>query len=190
MDINTGFLKKTEEEKALQWQEEKKQMSDKEKTFQTIKQKQLAKQHSTMCVFEAINKELCELRELLWEWAFSTKDTQVIQKIIDSDTISQEQIVEIFDILDTMKTVCEETDIIPTDFQVTKEDYIKALTDSEVRSKVLTTVDKALVFISQKITTDSWQSVNLFSWMLAVLDKNLILVQEWNIDVKRSLQSL
>lgn len=77
---------------------------------------------------------------------------------------------------------------LPFELRITKDDYSRALSDDLFRVQTLTKLDSALTLLANKINPDSAMWLNLFSWFLTVLDKNLIVVQENTIDVKDNLK--
>jgi hypothetical protein len=64
------------------------------------------------------------------------------------------------------------------------------MTDDIFRVQTITKLNTALTVIWQQIVPDSSAWVNLFSWFLSVLDKNLVLLQENTIDVKDNLNEI
>jgi hypothetical protein len=64
------------------------------------------------------------------------------------------------------------------------------MTDDIFRVQTLTKLDTALTVIWQQVVPDASSGVNLFSWFLSVLDKNLVILQENTIDVKDNLTEI
>jgi hypothetical protein len=64
------------------------------------------------------------------------------------------------------------------------------LNDDIFRVQLLTKLDSSLTLLANKINPDSAMWLNLFSWFLTVLDKNLIIVQENTIDIKENLKEV
>jgi hypothetical protein len=54
----------------------------------------------------------------------------------------------------------------------------------------LVKIKTALTILSQQTGVNNQWGVHLFSWFLWVLDQNLILIQEHNIDMKNSLETI
>ncbi len=79
---------------------------------------------------------------------------------------------------------------IPKDLRISKDEYMKAVHDDIFRVQMLTKIDSSLTLIANQINPDGMLWLNIFSWFLAVLDKNLIKVQENTIDVKYSLKDI
>jgi hypothetical protein len=42
----------------------------------------------------------------------------------------------------------------------------------------------------EQVNPDNAIWINLFSWFLTILDKNLILIQEYHIDIKNNLKEI
>ncbi len=177
---------------ALKEQEKKKkEISDKEKTFTQKKNIDLAKNKEKAEKHEKSEKDLFELKNLLDNnnnIDSNTKD--IIEKVINSDIITEEEIKEIFEKIDEIEDNDEVSKYLPKDFRITKEEYKKSIIDDIVRVQTLTKLNTALTILSNHINPDSSMWMNLFSGFMAVLDKNLITIQENNIDIKDSLEKV
>lgn len=132
-------------------------------------------------------EDLMNLKDLVEKWVISQDTAEQITDWMDLD---EETIQEIFDKIDEIEEIKDVDQYIPEDLRITKEDYSKALQDDIFRLQTITKLDSALVILANKITPDSAMWINLFSWFLTVLDKNLIKVQENTIDVKDSLKEI
>ncbi len=182
MSIESGKYK--EEEK------KKKKISEKEKTFEKKKKLDLNKNKEKFKNFENSEKELNKLKTLLEEWKLDESTKQLIEKIVESDSISAEEIQEIFDKIDEIENDDNISKYLPQEFRITKDEYKKSLTSDIVRLQTLIKLSTALTILSNQINPDSSMWLNLFSGFIAVLDKNLIKIQENNIDIKNSLQKV
>lgn len=182
MPIESGKYK--EEEK------KKKKISEKEKTFEKKKKLDLNKNKEKFKNFENSEKELNKLKILLEEWKLDESTKQLIEKIVESDSISAEEIQEIFDKIDEIENDDNISKYLPQEFRITKDEYKKSLTSDIVRLQTLIKLSTALTILSNQINPDSSMWLNLFSGFIAVLDKNLIKIQENNIDIKNSLQKV
>ena len=182
MSIESGKYK--EEEK------KKKKISEKEKTFEKKKKLDLNKNKEKFKNSENSEKELNKLKILLEEWKLDESTKQLIEKIVESDSISAEEIQEIFDKIDEIENDDNISKYLPQEFRITKDEYKKSLTSDIVRLQTLIKLSTALTILSNQINPDSSMWLNLFSGFIAVLDKNLIKIQENNIDIKNSLQKV
>jgi len=173
---------------ALNEEEKKKKIiSEKElknNEIKNLEHKKIKEKISTQIKAE---EDLTSLKELVEKWIIS-KD--VAEQIVEWEDIGEDAIKEIFEKIDQMDEIKDIDQYIPDELRITKEDYSKALTDDIFRVQLLTRLDSSLTLIANKINPDSAMGLNLFSWFLTVLDKNLIIVQENTIDVKDSLKEV
>jgi hypothetical protein len=128
-----------------------------------------------------------KLKELIESWVI-TKHTA--EKVINNQNIDEDLIKEIFDKIDELEEIKNINNYIPEELRISKEDYLKALTDNIFRTQVITKLDSSLTLIANKINPDSTMWLNLFSGFLTILDKNLIIVQENTIDIKNNLKKI
>jgi len=134
-----------------------------------------------------LEENMDEILNLVDKWIIS-KETA--KNIVEGKDIDEDTVKEIFDKIDDIEDIKDIDDILPPELRITKEQYIKALDDDIFRVKILTKIDSSLTLLSNKITWDNISSVNLFSWFLTVLDKNLVKVQENTIDIKDCLKNI
>ena len=168
-------------------EKKKKNISEKElknNEIKNLEHKKIKEKISTQIKAE---EDLTSLKELVEKWIIS-KD--VAEQIVEWEDIGEDAIKEIFEKIDQMDEIKDIDQYIPDELRITKEDYSKALTDDIFRVQLLTRLDSSLTLIANKINPDSAMGLNLFSWFLTVLDKNLIIVQENTIDVKDSLKEV
>ena len=173
---------------ALNEEEKKrKKLSEKDIQENNLKNLEHKKVKEKISVGIKTEKELDKLKNLIEKWIIS-KETA--EQIIEWEDIWEEAIKEIFQKIDQMDEIKNIDKYIPDELRVSKEDYSKALTDDIFRVQLITRLDSSLTLIANKINPDSAMWLNLFSWFLTVLDKNLIIVQENTIDVKDSLKKI
>lgn len=180
MSVEAGKLKS--EEKKKETLDEKKLLA-KEK----LKQKEFQKTKEQIILSEQTNKSLDELKDLCEKWLLSQK---TIDAVFSWKIISQDELKEIFTKIDEIEQVEKIEKYLPKEFRITKDEYFKALENKIFRTQVLVKINTALTIISHQITWDTPIWINLFSWFLTLLDKNLVIIQENNIDVKNSLENL
>ena len=182
MSIESGIFK--EEEK------KKKDISDKEKTFNNIKNIELSKKKEKAEKQEESEKDLFELKNLLDSWKLDSKTQDLVEKVVSSDVIWEEEIKEIFEKIDEIENNNDVSKYLSEDSRITKEEYKKSLTDDIIRLQTLTKLSTALTILANHINPDSTMWMNLFSGFMAALDKNLIKIQENHIDIKDSLEKV
>ena len=183
MSIEAWILKKEEEKK-------KKILSEKDKTFEKKKKIDISKNKEKAEKHEQSEKALFELKNLLDNNNLDSNTKDIIEKVINSDIITEEEIKEIFEKIDEIEDNDEVSKYLPKDFRITKEEYKKSINDDIIRVQTLTKLNTALTILSNHINPDSSMWMNLFSGFIAVLDKNLIRIQENNIDIKNSLEKV
>lgn len=168
-------------------EKKKKKLSEKDIQENNLKNLEHKKIKEKISVEIKTEKELDKLKNLIEKWIIS-KETA--EKIVEWKDVWEEIIKEIFEKIDQIEEIKDIDKYIPEHLRVTKEDYSKALNDDIFRVQLITRLDSSLALIANKINPDSAMWLNLFSWFLTVLDKNLIIVQENTIDVKDSLKKI
>lgn len=129
--------------------------------------------------------QIFNLKELVQRWVITKETADKVNSGIDID---EKIINEIFKKIDEIEEIKNIDKYLPKELRISHEDYIKAIHDDIFRIQMLTKLNSALTLLSRQINPDSAMWLNLFSWFLTVLDKNLIIVQENTIDVKDSLK--
>ncbi len=165
----------------------KRELKEEEIINEQKKQIEFKKTKEKINVEIEIEDEIYHLKELVEKWVIS-KET--VDKVISWKDISEEEIKEIFEKIDEIEELKDVDNYLPQNLRITKEDYLKAVNDDIFRVQTITKIDSALTLLSNQANPDSAMGLNLFSWFLAILDKNLIKIQENTIDVKDSLKSI
>lgn len=171
-------------------EKKKKEKSEKEKTFERKRKIELSKKIEISKNCEKSEKELNKLKNLLDNWKLDSSTQDLIEKVMDSDIIWEEEIKQIFEKIDEIENNNDVSTYLPEESRITKDEYIQSLTDDIVRTKILVKLNTALTILANYISPDSSMWLNLFSGFIAVLDKNLIKIQENNIDIKKSLEKV
>lgn len=184
MGIEAGALKEQENKKKKISEEQKLKV---EKGVETVKELKNKETKETKEEQKNIETDMDELLWLVEKWVIS-KETA--KKVVEWEGIDEEEVKEIFEKLDEIEDIKDIDNILPQELRISRDEYIKALTDDIFRVTMLTKLDSALTLIANKISPDQAMGLNLFSWFLTVLDKNLITVQENTIDVKDSLKEV
>jgi len=168
-------------------EKKKKELKEEEIVNEQKKQLEFKKTKEKISVEIEIEDEIYHLKELVEKWVIS-KDT--VDKVIEWKDISEDEIKEIFDKIDEIEELKDVDKYLPENLRISKEDYLKAVNNDIFRVQIITKIDSALTLLSNQANPDSAMWLNLFSGFLAVLDKNLIKIQENTIDVKDSLKSI
>lgn len=166
---------------------EKLKNTEKEKKLEVKKQVEFQKTKEKIDISQKSEDEIFYLKELVEKWLVTK---EVAEKIISWENMSNKEIEEIFDKIDEIEDIKNIDNYLPQNLRIKKDDYLKAIQDDIFRVQVLTKIDTALTLISQKINPDWGMWMNLFTWFLSILDKNLILIQENTIDIKDSLKEI
>ena len=115
---------------------------------------------------------------------------ETAEKLKDWKSINEKEIIKMFNKIDEIEDIKNVDKYFSKQYRITKEQYLKALENWVYRVQTITKLDIALIILSEQINSDSSFWLNLFSGFLIVLDKNLILLQENNIDIKTSLEEI
>ncbi len=127
------------------------------------------------------------LKDLLNTWIVSN---ETAQKIIEWKEISNIEIKEIFEKINQIEEIKNINNYIPKEYRINKEDYIKAINDEDFREETFKKLDFVLWLLVKQIIPDNYSWLNLFSWFIWFLDKNLIKIQENTIDIKKWLKKI
>ncbi len=179
MSIEAWSLKEEENKKKKISEKQQKENNRKIAEHHKIKEK--------IWVEIEAEENLLDLKELV-ELGVISKETA--EKVASWNDINEEVINDIFEKIDELENIKDIDKYLPPELRISHDDYIKALHDDIFRVQMLTKLDSALTLLAEQINPNSTGWVNLFSWFLTVLDKNLIIVQENTIDVKDSLQEV
>lgn len=180
--MNFEAWKFSEKEKKLKKDQEKKELQqylDKQKTHEVTK-----KQIETHMIAE---QQLSDLKELVDNGIISQEQAE---HIINHEELDSQDIKEIFDNIDKIEDIKDIDNYLPSDLRVSKDQYQQAMVNEIYRTQTLVKIKTALTILSQQTGVNNQWGVHLFSWFLWVLDQNLILIQEHNIDMKNSLETI
>lgn len=124
---------------------------------------------------------------MLNKWVVSH---ETAKKIIEWIQISREEIKDIFEKISQIKEIKDIDKYIPKEYRISQEQYFKALNDDIFRTQIITKLDFSLALLSRQFTNETSSWLNLFSWFIWVLDRNLITIQENTIDIKSWLKRI
>ena len=162
-------------------------LTEEEKEAEAKKNIEFKLQKEKIWVEIEVEQEIFQLKEMVDSWMISW---DIANKILSWEQITSEEIKEIFDKIDEIEDIKNIDDYLPRSLRITREEYIKAVKDDIFREKTITKLNTSLVLLSNKINPDSAIWLNLFSWFVTVLDKNLIRIQENTIDIKNWLRKI
>lgn len=162
-------------------------LTEEEKEAEAKKNIEFKLQKEKIWVEIEVEQEIFQLKEMVDSWMISW---DIANKILSWEQITSEEIKEIFDKIDEIEDIKNIDDYLPRSLRITREEYIKAVKNDIFREKTITKLNTSLVLLSNKINPDSAIWLNLFSWFVNVLDKNLIRVQENTIDIKNWLRKI
>lgn len=127
------------------------------------------------------------LKNMLNKWVVSH---ETAKKIIEWIQISREEIKDIFEKISQIEEIKDIDKYIPKEYRISQEQYFKALNDDIFRTQIITKLDFSLALLSRQFTNETSSWLNLFSWFIWVLDRNLITIQENTIDIKSWLKRI
>lgn len=179
MSIENWFLKEDEKKK--------KELSEKEIQESNKKRLEYKKTKEKISTQVDTEESLMNLKDLVEKWIIS-KETA--KNIIDWENIDEEVIQEMFNKINEIEDIKDIDNYLPAELRITKEEYKQALNDDIFRVQTITKLDSALTLLANQINPESAMWLNLFSWFLTVLDKNLVKVQENTIDIKDNLKEI
>lgn len=170
-----------------EWENKINDLTEEEKELELKKTLEFKLQKEKIWIEVEAENEVFKLKELIDSWLISEG---IINKVISWEEITTSEIQEIFDKIDEIEDIKNIDNYLPRNLRITHEEYKKALNDSIFRAKMIIKLNTALVLLSDKINPYSTVWINLFSWFVTLLDKNLIKVQENTIDIKNELKNI
>lgn len=174
-------------EKSYLWEEERKRAQTEDEAELKKEQEaiiRMQKKKEVISAEESISDDLWNLRDLLEKHVI---DDVLIKKVIQEAELNHKDIEEIFEKIDEIEAIDSIDDYLPKDMRVSKEEYTAATHDDTELSRVEDKIHTALTHLSQSSAPQTGWSINLFTWFMTMLDKNLITIQEHHIDMKDSL---
>ncbi len=176
--------KLAEEEKKKKEKSEKQKKDEMQKIIEQEKKKKEVREKKE-------NSEvLHKLEEMLEDWELSQDEIKELRELVDKVDISEDEIEEILEKIEEIEQTENIDKYLPKDFRITAEEYKQSLVNNVKRLQTLTKLNTALTILWNQANPDSVLWINLFSGYLNILDKKLIKIQENNIDVKNSLESI
>ncbi len=164
-----------------------KELIQEEKELEEKKSLEFKLQKEKISIEIEAEQEMFQLKEMVDSWFISW---DIANKILAWEEITNDEIKEIFDKIDEIEDIKNIDNYLPRNLRITRDEYLKAIKDRVFREQTITKLNTSLVLLSNKINPDSAVWLNLFSWFITVLDKNLIKVQENTIDIKNGLTKI
>lgn len=152
--------------------------------------KKIKKKNEEIDIQEKAEDNLSELKQMLDKWELDESTEDLVEDIVNIESISQKEIEEIFDKIDEIESTRDIDELLPKEFRITKDDYKKSLNNDIYRAETIQKINSALSIIVPRITKKSWVWMNIFWSFLLVLDKKLVKIQEHSIDIKNSLKKV
>lgn len=165
----------------------KKKLTEKDITKQKKKILEHKKVKEKISISIESDEKLASFKDLISKWIISN-ETAI--KMAAWENIDNEVITEIFKKINQIEKAKNINKYLPKELRISKDDYIKALTNDIFRVQTITKLDAALTILANHISKDSSVWINLFSGFLTVLDKNLILIHDNTIDIKDNLEEI
>lgn len=178
---NTEKAYLSEEERKKSQIKDESEFKDEQELILKIKKKK-----EVMREEEGASDDLQQLKDLLQQHII---DDALVEKVLDQSELDHEELENIFDQIDTIEEIDNIDDYLPRDMRVTKEEYTAATHDDEILAIVEIKIHTALSQLASIAAPQTGWSMNLFSWFLTMLDKNLITIQEHHIDMQDSLHN-
>lgn len=122
--------------------------------------------------------------------SLDSRDMKLIKKAIEWWDITKEEIEDILNKIEEIESNEKVDKYLPKEFRITAEDYKQSLVNWVKRLQIITKLDTSLTILAKQINPESSMWLNLFSWYMAILDKNLVKIQENTIDTSDSLKNL
>lgn len=129
-------------------------------------------------------KELTYLKSLVERWLISVN---VAKNIIEWKDLNNSQIEEILEKIDEIEEIKDVDKVLPKELRITKEEYLAALWDTESRQQAMKKLHWALDYIYHTVHPEDVWIVDI-SWIILLLNQNLVKVQDRTIDIKRNLE--
>lgn len=172
---------------------ENKRLSEAEQKTEQIKLLHAEKKKAEIKEHIKADEALTKLHNLLdsHDVELDIEDVEHLQKALSGDELNHDDIEDILEKIDTIENSDDIDDYIPTELRITKQEYHNAIIDDSCRKNVIKKLDWALTIISNNMTgwtMNMWG--NIFWGYMAMLDKQLIAIQEHHIDMQDHLKSI
>lgn len=173
-----GFLQDEENKKSL---EKKKKLESKKVWEQSdIIEKKRQKKLQT-------EESLSKLKEMIRDGDMDISSLNFVKNIAEDGIIDSEEIKEIMLKIDDINNNPEVSRYLPDELRITRDEYLQALKNEKKKQLLLWKVEEALWHIGAQVSSGRKIGFNIFATMALILNRNLVLIQENHIDIKRSL---
>ena len=186
VDSSPGFDPEKEKQRREQEVQQAKEENEKLLRFEE-KQEKLEIQNETKDTLAALREALDRGEKQIDE---AQKELEETGKLDEARASEIEEIAEsILEKIDALEDLSDYDSYVPEEFQVTKEEYQKAIFQPQFRSKTQDKINHALAHMATFVA-ESWWGLNLFADSFMFLNKSLIIAQETHIDMKEGLQNV
>lgn len=160
-------------------EKEKKSKKEAKESYEFSQEKQ--KLRSELEKKEKIN----HLDEMLEKWIVSV---QSVKKLENLSPKEQQKIQKTLEKIQEIMDIDPKWKILPKSMQITKKDYLEALSNDQKKVQLLSQVDDNLSYLYNQVS--QWWIVNLMSYFqVFFIGNDFKRVQENMIDIKQNLQS-
>lgn len=119
-------------------------------------------------------------------------DVEHLQKALSGDELNHDDIEDILEKIDTIENSDDIDKYLPPELRLTKQEYHNALINDAQREATIQKLDSALTVLSHNLI--GWwvasSGANIFWWYMAMLDKQLVAIQDHHIDMQDHLHSI
>lgn len=170
------------------YEEERKksQLSEEERKAEIANKLEYSKEKQKLLKKIEKDKNLIALKSVVERWLIKT---EIISHIVDGKNLELSEVNELLSKINDISTTEKIDSILPIELRVTNEEYLKALEDDELRKILIDKLNKSLDHMYLLSNPFSGSILDIFSGLFFALNKNLVKVQEYTIDIKQSLES-
>lgn len=129
-------------------------------------------------------QNLSYLKSLIDRWLISINVAKTVIEWWNFDNI---QIEEIFEKIDEIENIKKIDRYLPKELRLTKEEYLGALENKDLRQQSIGKLNDALDYIYHSTHPFNSSFINL-SYIIVLLNQNLSKIHTNSIDIKRSLE--
>lgn len=172
-------------ESQIQQEQEKNRKIESELKQEIEKTLKFSKEKGEILTQIGKKKELTFLKSLVERGLLGLQTAEIIAS---STTLETNEIEAIFEKIDAIEQVPDVEKILPKALRLTKEAYIEALENENMRKEALQKIHNALTHIYEYGNPNNLGvTLGVFFSGFFMLNKNLVLIQEHTIDIKNSL---
>lgn len=163
---------------------EKLRKTEAEQKAEIAKSLEFAKDKEVLFAKIDQQKQLSFLKSLIERGLIGVETAKLM---LTTGEINGPEIELIFDKIAEIENIDTIDKILPAHLRLTKDEYIAAIADPKARAPALATLDVALQYLFESTNSQVHSPLDFFYSFFTMLNKNLVIVQENTIDIKRSL---